>query len=542
MLSRPAGPDVFKNDPVDVESWELAEPLPEVAALLPHAGSGPLDAIITSALASRQGLTLTSEAMYCVAREEGRFYLAHGGPPTDPLRLFIAGRCGAQTSHYSMAYQHGQVPEGMPDEAVLEQWGAAVRQMVDSTLHGQQLVGGWYGRSNGQAIVMWVYGERSALMEPVHMLPSDGKVLIRGELMSPVEHVFALINRGQHGYAQCALRPETRLPRFEIECLADPKDERAVLEVFAVPPGRVLGDEIFGTVAWPAGAIGKVYRRATIDDPQEATPDRLLEIINQVRTAGGLRPLSLARQQTATTERAAPHFWAALFGGEVSPVVADQILLGLKAGWDVESLVRSGDFASALTNGDEAGRLVASALDRPVGRRALMDPEAELLAVGITRSPDRKTQAAVFTTYALFHDDTASKSPAVLERLAGIRTGKGRAQAKALPKAVDALAASLALEVQNGKKTTREALDSLLRGASKILGRGVMGWSLEASSLEDLAFPEELVDWPSLELAIGMGHRRVDGEPWGRYLILFVTTQSGVTAAIEAPSQLSVGS
>jgi hypothetical protein len=51
---------------------------------------------------------------------------------------------------------------------------------------------------------------------------------------------------------------------------------------------------------------------------------------------------------------------------------------------------------------------------------------------------------------------------------------------------------------------------------------------LETLDIEKAELPAELLDAPSLRLAVGVGYYQPAAEPWGRYVVLVVTTAQDV--------------
>src|SRR5262249_9711578 len=144
----------------------------------------------------------------------------------------------------------------------------------------------------------------------------------------------------------------------------DATDSAAWIEVAAFPAGRVLGHVVASVVVFPKGEPVAVYHDAgyvTRSVPAGADArDQLLRLVNEVRRGAGLPEVTLAPKQSEVAERVAPHSFAALIGTEPE-LVADQIVLGLRAGWDVDGEVMNGDFtAGVLVNTNDLGRLLDS--------------------------------------------------------------------------------------------------------------------------------------------------------------------------------------
>jgi hypothetical protein len=50
----------------------------------------------------------------------------------------------------------------------------------------------------------------------------------------------------------------------------------------------------------------------------------------------------------------------------------------------------------------------------------------------------------------------------------------------------------------------------------------VSGWIAEVRDIDDLQIPVEYVSRPELGLAVSVTHKREEGEPWGRYVVMLV--------------------
>src|SRR5262245_38832897 len=114
---------LFDLDVRSVDTWELAGPFPERIASEPYTEAGnPWAALVDDAARRRAGLVVPTEAMYCVARELGRFYLAQHGQPTVSLRSYITSRCNAPVANAGFQYVEGRVSRDRDDVEVYAQW------------------------------------------------------------------------------------------------------------------------------------------------------------------------------------------------------------------------------------------------------------------------------------------------------------------------------------------------------------------------------------------------------------------------------------
>ena len=295
------------------------------------------------------------------------------------------------------------------------------------------------------------------------------------------------------------------------------------------PPNRVLGRRALNPLVYPRGTQARVYRPVAYTRPRPIADvarfaSAFLEELNGVRAQADLAPLTLEPAQSATASRVAPHFFAAV-SGSGDERVADEVALGLLAGWEVEGDIRTAGFAfGAVPETDDLSVLLGTTLEEPMSRGALLDPEVERLAIGsiVGDAGGVPMLAALVTTYALFdpatkHDD----AEALFARLAEERHGLELPAPMRLVRLWgDAMHS--ADQVGHGQPP-RYALDDLLQASSSALRREVRGWYGETSALEEFEFPPELVSSSRLETAIGVSHAKDPDAAWGRYIVLIVS-------------------
>jgi hypothetical protein len=540
--ARPAGERIAPDDVVDVERWKLTGPLPDAFVTAAHAPATAWDAVLKSAVGGREGLVLASESTFCVARETGLFYLDTHGRPSEALQRFIEGRCGLAGSGATTGFRWADVPVSVADDRILNEWRADVEGDLAKAVGdaaGPEVVGIWYGRKNGRAVVTWASARRAVQVDRIPMVPEGGHVVIRGELLMPAEHLQGLANAGRFGVHHCVADPQLRLPRFALTCDVDGQDPSSRLEVAAFPPGRVLGPVVLSLLVWPAGAPGDTFTRPGTEGAACAAPaggdvaGALAACVNQARLEARLPPLQASPAQSQTAARLAPHFFAALLGAEPE-LVADKVVLGVRAGWDVGAPLRYGQFASGLVQGgSEVARLVASVLERPSGREALLDPDANRLAVGpIAGGAGQKVLGALFGTYALFEGrDDPRDVERVLQRLSDLRARQGRPAAHRLSSAEGDIAAAARRIAAEGRAPT-DALNDALQTTAERTHAAVKGWWVDAAKLDEMDLPPELLQAPTLNVAVAVSHYRREGEPWTRYVVVLVVVTPQQTLAL----------
>jgi hypothetical protein len=540
IAAAPVPAHLFDDKAKDVPTWELSEPLPDAMELAPHHDDSTWSKLLEAAAAARGDAVTTTEAMHCVAREQAAFVLANDAMPAEPLVAFIAARCGSPMVRVGVVYQTIAGDDRIPEAKIEAQFSAPAKAMIEKTIKTGRLDAGIaYLRKNGHAVIALAVAPRSVRVERTPMIPAGGgEVVVRGEVLDPVGSVRAMINRGRYGFGACTLDPSIALPRFAFTCSALPADEAAWLTMSVIAPGRILGTAALEMLVWPAGTPKKTYAKLTRDEAAAAptagvqAADLVVEI-NRVRKEASLAPLRLAEQESRTVTRLAPHYFAALHeGGETQ--VADQVALGVRAGWEVEGLVRHGNVISNWTQGaGDSSAIVRLALAHPFGRETLLDPEAERVAIGTVGDEKTPDTGALFATYALFdsyhHDNDGA---VVTQRLTTLRAAH-RALPPTLVTELNEEAQFAAKSVQDGKRTPEEALDELLKRASaRSGGRALSGGISESTNLESMKFPDTMLTTPSLLCGVGVGHYRQQGHPWGRFLIFYVMvgSSSGPTA------------
>lgn len=182
----------FPVEVLDVPSWELEEPLAERIGATPKAPATVWDGFLAEAVARREGLALATEEMHCVAREVGRFHLAHRRQPTSGLLRFIAARCGVPTAAVSFGQVVGSAPGSFSEDRLFQQWRSTLREVTESQLvGGPRFVGIWFGRQEDYAVAIVAAGERAdAYRRP----PEIASLPVVDPVRLP-EEMTALVNR-----------------------------------------------------------------------------------------------------------------------------------------------------------------------------------------------------------------------------------------------------------------------------------------------------------------------------------------------------------
>ncbi len=160
-------------------------------------------------------------------------------------------------------------------------------------------------------------------------------------------------------------------------------------------------------------------------------------------------------------------------------------------------------------------------LASPTGRTTLLAPDARELAVGIVSGDDPPHLGIVLTAYTFFAgDDRTADAQRVLANLVRVRALRGLPA----PTALGDLAAlhGAAVAVANGRVWPDVALRDSIDADARSVARPLRAAHVEAYGLAELPFPPELVNAPSVALAVVVTHVHPEGTPWGQYVVYLV--------------------
>lgn len=530
LASRPAPRGVSdERKTLAVDEWQPgdeAAPATEAEALV-------------KGVADAQGRRLAIDAeLGCAAREIARFYAAHEAFPDQQLQAHMAGVCGASVAGF------GVMVWSTPNDTLVgaakrTQWHDAIAKQLGEWLPASMDLAGAAELSDGKTRVFAATVATSTVTWESRstVVSGSGEVELTGTVRTPTAFIYGVTNSGAYGVRDCRTDPRVALPRFHLTCRLDDSDTAAWVGVEALPPNRVLARAVARLLIRREGA-SLTFNAATQRLAPEAVTSatafakRVLALVNETRAAAQLPALRLAKRESETSARLAPHYFQSESAGEA---VVDQIALGLMAGWDVRGTIRSGDFYSNQLSGSlDPKRWLGFMLDQPSARRVLLDPQARSIAIGADVQPGAQSIGALISTYAFYDSDNhRADIERFLSNLNQHRIDLG------LPPVKVTSAPEVAAAVRSVKQhhDPESALQTALEQVVNRVERDVEGYYIEATDLAHVTFPEALLR-PSVTLAISAAHHRYPDAAWGTLTLLVVLLESRGpqrTAAISQP-------
>lgn len=528
ISAKPAAKPAFPEESRVVDEWALEQaPLPD-AGSQPRQPEGPWETMFTEVAAKAQRRPRVTMAMSCVAREVGRFYLQHKAIPDASLRRYLVGACGGLAAGVGVGFVAGQAPADAPDEELFAQIGGDLRAQLEQRFGGGADVAGfWFGRREGQVVAVIALGEEEAEIKPFSLVPdAQGEVVIEGRLKGEAQHFEAYINHGRAAVEACHSDLSVARPAFRFVCRPAADDEAAWVQMLFAPPGRVLATTFAQALVRRSPDMPPAYKATRYADPAPVSkPEEFtraaIQALNRARKEAGLRAVTLAARESATAAKLAPHYFDATLG-RATPQQADVIALGLLAGWEVGGMIRGADLMSELAPTLDAGRWLTSALEMPLGRHTLFARDIEQVAFGPYVWSDPGAIGAVVAGYRFHHgNDHTGDVNMLLDRVVQSRRRMGLPEPKRLGTVAQIMKEELAA-VHEGRAMPRDAMQAVLNRAANAFATGMQGYVMEASSLEELQIPEDVLRQPTLHLDIGVTHHKAPGAAWAQYTILVI--------------------
>jgi hypothetical protein len=520
---------------VDVpsEGWAL-ESDAIAAGSEPWTPRGPMEEAIGTAFATAGKKAQPTRAMSCVARELGRFELAHGGPPPEALARFIAGVCGAYAPNVGYQWLRGEVPSQVGEARIVPDWRSGIQStLIDHLPADARQVGFWFGRKAGRAVAVAVHEEVPVTLGVLSPIPdANGNILVVGRLEGEAAAFDAYVNEGRFGVERCAADPTVISPDFRVTCHLAPEDQTAWLQVVYVPPNSVLALPLVQVLARRDPSVLPRYVEAPYAASRpvaEATAfaPAVVAELNRARGEAGLTAVRLSEAESAVAARLArPYFASALSPtGALFPTAnTTTIVLGLVAGWQVTGTIREGTFFSAVVpNTRDAGRWVDLALSMPLGRHTLLARDIDEVALGASVFGSPQSLGAVACGYRFHHDDDhAADAAAVFGHIAAERARLGLSPPQRLGGAAPTMARELA-QVRLGKMVPYDALQATLQTSAHASGsRTLKGYLVEATSIDLVKFPTQFLSLPNMHLEVGVTHYKPPGAAWAQLVILVI--------------------
>ncbi|MFO0607237.1 MAG: hypothetical protein U0324_29005 [Polyangiales bacterium] len=531
MSAAPARPNAAREPTAVLEQWELAGPFPAQMGSRAATSLTPFARMLDAHAQRSGGRMVLSEAMQCTARELGRYMVGHEGAIPQPLADFVTGRCGSAGAFLGAWMSRGRGPATGTEEHLVERFqgdlATAVQEFAAAGA-GAVNVGAWFGRDGERFMFLMAMEARRVAVEPLPFTAdAQGRVTVEGRMLEATGTLTGLVNRGAWSSQPCESDPSVRLPHFRVRCPLAPDDAVARVELSATAPGRLLGHTVFSAVVGPGRDAARRFEVRAADaalvatDPARAR-DALLTALNDARTRAGVAPVTLAAREADVACQAAPVYFSLATDASAGANV-DQIALGLMAGWDVSGgMIREGTFFSgAGAQEDDMGRWVAWALERPLGRRVLLDGDVRQVAA-CPWAVEGHTQGVLWSSYRFYQEGTqAQEVERVFARLDAARRAAGRSPAVRLTH-LDASLRATAQSIERTQGDPEAALQAMLDGASNATGASTRGWVLATTDLESVEFPRDMVEAGALRASVQVAHWRGREDAWGQAVVFLV--------------------
>jgi hypothetical protein len=503
----------------------------------PWTPSSPSENTLARAYQRSGRPTRFTRAMACAARELGRFVLQTGGKgaPAEGLQSFILGACGLSTREVGVVPFGGDAPATASDQQVLAAWeksftaDLAKRVPADVTE-----VGLWFGRARGKAVAVVAYDRLRARFAPFSLVPNaSNEVVFEGEVSASVGYFNAYVNRGRYAAEACFVDPSVPRPRFRVTCEMDPADATAWVQLLYAEPRRVLGFPFAQFLLRRDPTQPLVHRPEPYAPPHPISSASEFSAVaiaqlNQVRQTASLPPVKLAAAQSLTAGGLASHYFAAAVANKERDVM-DTVALGVMAGWQVsDGMIRDASFvANLIPRTHDVGTWLTESLTMPIGRSTLLDPQIETIALGPVMLDKPEATGALVSGYRFYRNrDHTRDVTRLFMRVAAARRRLNLSKPGRLAQISDVMTSELA-QVNGGSSQPMTALQNVLETGVSRFGSGMKGYVVEATSLDALEIPEEILKQPTLHLEIGVTHHKAPGAAWGQLVILVAYADYG---------------
>jgi hypothetical protein len=526
LPARAPAREAFGADAVAVDTWTFESvPAPDAAG---YDDASPWGDLLREQVKAHAQTVALSPPLLCTARELARFGAKKQAVPAESLRRFMAARCGVVTSTMTPFVTTGAVPASVPDAQLLSSFRKQLAQAFDQHLNeGHYLVGLAEARDGGHAAIALAIAQDNVRLEPgSRAVDAKHQVTLKGGVRGDFVEIGGMVNRGDASAVPCESEEGVRPPQFSVRCELDPSDHFAWVEIVGRKKDGRLLHEIASTIVYDGDGsqIAYAVHHAGSSAPAATAKDlaaQLLERLNGVRRSAKLAPLTLALKQSTQNARLAGTLVDAMIAKDDGS--AEQAALGLLAGWDVDGgLIRNGNFfVSVVAPERDASAWLDFALELPMGRSALLDPDARQIAVGPAIPEGVSGVGAAVTTYSFFQsDDHAAEEERFFDRLTEARAAAG-VPAPVRVTGLETVRTECAA-VLRGDKAPMAALQELMNTVVRRTGRDVHGYVFETNDLNRVPVPTQLLGAGPMEVIVGVTHHRAPGAAWGQYVVFTI--------------------
>lgn len=520
LTSGPKPQQVFRTRTADVTLWTFLGPFPEEVSLAPHEQESPAGKMIV-AEAAKRGAVATA-AFACAARELAHFVAEKQERPPIMLQEAIAGRCAVGTTQ--LAWNWLEMDTGdATDEALVEMAIPKLAQGFEG-LSPSGFVGAALSRSGKKGVLALVHAEARGTLEPVSLFPGgDGAITLHGTAEPTAADLVGVVTQGELGAAPCVDLHLRALPQYDLRCPVQATDDSAWISVAMRAKGRLLSQELRRVLVWPSRRPSTAWTVPQIIPPGvPSTVEGLTAQVNALRAGAGLRPLELSANQSADLHEVAPFLFQAVVSSDGA--TADQLGLGIIAGWHVEKDITYGNFCAEVAEHDDGSLLLTHALNSPSTRALLFDPKATLLGLGTYQ--EAGGLGVVFSVYRGLELPVfpASVEPLVQQlNAARAKHSRGPVKWTRLPANAElGIAGALAAR----KLEVPEALSGFLEATVAATGRGAQGFSVEMESLEEVPWPADLINAEQVELSLVAAPVRRPRAPWAHFVVMIARPEA----------------
>jgi hypothetical protein len=386
--------------------------------------------------------------------------------------------------------------------------------------------GAWYGKRGDEVLWVTVIGKPEVEITEYTIHRGDSPMLaIRGRSLVPLEWVDGRSTIGDYEVGDCVQDPRlpTAPPEFALVCPLSLRDEYALVELAGGEHGRVLGRRLYLNMVVLTAPADTFRSRVSIDG---ITPtDSLVDMLNELRGRMSRPPLRESAAQSQVIGDLLPHYFAAAKADD-NPLI-DKIALGVMAGWHVDGMKSGASFHGFRAAASmPLSQLLADLLALPHYRAALLDPEADVLALSTWSAGEELDRLGLLATYDLYAPrDFGPHAARFLneldrQRIAGGKTPVVRVDGDGPNKIIDDALES----VSRGERDPDDALHEALRAFSQRTGRSFYGLMYRASVLEGWRpdFEPTIMDARGVEAAVRIGFFVPKGGAWGEYLVFLI--------------------